>query len=1209
MPDLAELTVVVSERGVSAVTAGLNNLHGTFGRAGAAVIGFNQAMDLMSRGFRLVNGIIDSGVSHVRTWVSAASAQEDALTQLNQTLVSTGRYSQSYSQELQALASSLEAVTTFSDDMIERQLSILLTFTKLGRETVPEAAEAMLDLAAKMGGDLQGASIQLGKALQDPIAGMTALRRSGVSFTDEQERQVKQLLRHNDLLGAQKVVLKEMATEFGGSARAAAATFSGQVLQLNNTLDNLHEELGAVVTNSRTVRDSIDIMKNMIVEATGGVNKFRTEGDAAEQMMRRLADGTLWAAEGVARLTLTFVEWGEWIQTNKTQIKYILDAMGLIAIGAKNTGAAVRFFATSGGLGMLPDADFTSAKAGIDATISSIDTFRDRLHNRRDLEGWAADIKDVEGEFTKLAGTIKNLPVGATVPVPSITRSAPAPRLPFQEVPAAEGALMFPLVQSAGTDTGATTTATREEGLKRLQVLLDEARNRGVSFSAQTLEQAGALKLVTDAAVKAGTAVAGVNGAVGDDEAAAATLASQAKIYDDIANSRMADLQIAKDLNAPLTEQLAIAQDIDRLNLQSLETERQAAAAKRDAAEGPDKKAEAEGELALLDRQIASLKASGTEVRSLYADWQKTGIAIEEANNPLLKFQHDVAQLHQRAAVGNTISPAAAEAQIRQWREQTLGVRDYRDELKNLELQLTRIRQASAEGIGGVDAETVAQQEREWRRAVLSVHAYRDEIAEFDVQMQRVRSGGPLGVITDEDVAAEERNLRRSLLNIDTYEDRLAEFEHEKTRRIPALVDAGKISPEAGAIEINKQRMQMPTWEGAFARSEHDLRSGISDTLKGAFSGEDLDWKEVATKLVGRFTDALYTQAADSLTDLLFGSLLGTSKGSPGLLSQGLAGITGSINSAAPGKGPEISAGAQLGQSAMDFGLRFSASPGAMGPEMPPDIGAARALEATDEAGAAAAAATGNAFSNAAHAAGSAFLDVAGDVGHGFMSAVNFLGNGLGQLFGGQAGSSGSGMWGSVISGVVGIGTSLFGGGAGAGTSTTAQLMGNAANFGETYSFHHGGVARCHDGGVIQRYHGMSEGAEVDQLLPGEVPAILEVGELVVPRRLTGELRNIFDRQSVRRFHEGGIVPESSGPLVPFDLVSQRSGRSADRAKSRDDKVINQHITMPLGLVVQSIDPSTATSQIMRNEQVILGMVSRNLRHGGRLAVDVGQRR
>ena len=91
------------------------------------------------------------------------------------------------------------------------------------------------------------AAMMLGKALNDPTQGLSALQRVGVTFSDKEKEQIKTMMAHNDIIGAQKVMLGELNTEFGGSAQAAGTTFGGALDILKNRLDNVKEKIGTAV--------------------------------------------------------------------------------------------------------------------------------------------------------------------------------------------------------------------------------------------------------------------------------------------------------------------------------------------------------------------------------------------------------------------------------------------------------------------------------------------------------------------------------------------------------------------------------------------------------------------------------------------------------------------------------------------------------------------------------------------------------------------------------------------------------------------------------------------------------------------------------------------------------------------------------------------------------------------------------------------------
>ncbi|AFK87414.1 MULTISPECIES: phage tail tape measure protein [Thermoanaerobacterium] len=185
--------------------------------------------------------------SFLKDAIEEASEAENANKNLEQTLKSTGDASGMTMESLEGLANSLKKTTTFSDDQIKAGEAMLLTFTNIGKNVFPQATQALLDLSQKMGSDPKEAAIQLGKALNDPVNGLTALRRVGVSFTAQQQEQIKTMVKAGDVAGAQKVILAELNKEFGGQAAAAAQTYDGRLKQMQNSFKEIKETIGTAL--------------------------------------------------------------------------------------------------------------------------------------------------------------------------------------------------------------------------------------------------------------------------------------------------------------------------------------------------------------------------------------------------------------------------------------------------------------------------------------------------------------------------------------------------------------------------------------------------------------------------------------------------------------------------------------------------------------------------------------------------------------------------------------------------------------------------------------------------------------------------------------------------------------------------------------------------------------------------------------------------
>jgi hypothetical protein len=188
------------------------------------------------------------GVSAVKSAIEA----ENSVAQLNAVLESTHHAAGLFTEDILDQAAALQRYTTYNDEAVTSAANLLLTFTNIKGAIFQEALPAILDLSTAMGQDLKSSAVQVGKALNDPIVGITALQRVGVSFTEKQKETVKQLVETGHTMDAQRLILAELTKEFGGSAEAAAKTFDGRIKQLANTFDDLKENVGKVLIEALT---------------------------------------------------------------------------------------------------------------------------------------------------------------------------------------------------------------------------------------------------------------------------------------------------------------------------------------------------------------------------------------------------------------------------------------------------------------------------------------------------------------------------------------------------------------------------------------------------------------------------------------------------------------------------------------------------------------------------------------------------------------------------------------------------------------------------------------------------------------------------------------------------------------------------------------------------------------------------------------------
>jgi len=308
-------------------------------RAGtSAAAGFN----LMKAA---VVGVVGAGlVQWARGAVESLARIERIGAQTEAAIKSTGGAANVTREEIDDLAGSLENLTSIEAESITEGQNLLLTFTNIrnevgeGNDIFDQTTKLMVDMSVAMGTDAAGGAIQLGKALNDPVAGLTALTRVGIQFTAEQKKQIQGFVETNDIMSAQKVILAELTRQFGGSAEALGDTFAGRVDLFEHALGTMAETaltvaipaLEDLVVRGTEVVDLLGPMSAVAAKAKATLASLATDGidllaqktpaavtalQAAFQSMGALVDAGPLLAETLGvineQLEFTSTEWGE----------------------------------------------------------------------------------------------------------------------------------------------------------------------------------------------------------------------------------------------------------------------------------------------------------------------------------------------------------------------------------------------------------------------------------------------------------------------------------------------------------------------------------------------------------------------------------------------------------------------------------------------------------------------------------------------------------------------------------------------------------------------------------------------------------------------------------------------------------------------------------------------------------------------------------
>lgn len=280
------------QRDLAKVNGDIDRLSGGTRQASA---GFSDmALGVAAGGAAL--GVLTAGVGALQSAlvgsVKSAGEAEQAQVKLGAVLRAAGDASGLSRTQLEAYATELQNATGIADEAIMGSQSILLTFRNISGDTFKEATEFAADMSAVFGGDLSSSAMQLGKALNDPIQGIGALRRVGVQLSDQQEAAVKSFVAVNDIASAQKIILEELRNEVGGTARALGDTAAGKTAIFTQKMGDLQEKLGAAVL------EGFDPLLDRAIDWADSDEAIKFTEDLAT-VMGALASATGLAANGV----------------------------------------------------------------------------------------------------------------------------------------------------------------------------------------------------------------------------------------------------------------------------------------------------------------------------------------------------------------------------------------------------------------------------------------------------------------------------------------------------------------------------------------------------------------------------------------------------------------------------------------------------------------------------------------------------------------------------------------------------------------------------------------------------------------------------------------------------------------------------------------------------------------------------------------------
>lgn len=256
---------------------------------------FNTKAGLLRRTLSGLAGVLSAGFSLLFLKKSAddADALDVQMRKLQATIKATGGAAGLTAAEIDDMARRLDEATLGSASGFRDAAAQLLTFKSIGRDAFETTLKLAQDLAATGFGTITQNAVQLGKALESPNEGLSALSRSGVTFSKEQKELIKSLVETGRQAEAQGLILEAVAGQVGGVAEAMGGGLAGAADLAGKKMTDLREVIGQKITPAMT------IFFNGLANIVSILTKVASGSDEAGQSLNRFGG----FAEGLARIT------------------------------------------------------------------------------------------------------------------------------------------------------------------------------------------------------------------------------------------------------------------------------------------------------------------------------------------------------------------------------------------------------------------------------------------------------------------------------------------------------------------------------------------------------------------------------------------------------------------------------------------------------------------------------------------------------------------------------------------------------------------------------------------------------------------------------------------------------------------------------------------------------------------------------------------
>lgn len=258
----------------------------------------------------------------------SAKAYSQAMTEVNQATKLFGKATGVTTKQISDVAGGFKDLTSITGTSIKTSEASLLKFGIVSKKNLKPMTALLLDAAVGMrqvsddGKIAAGFATKFGRAIQDPVKGLSLLGRAGVPVTASQKQLVKDLVKSGKTAQAQAVILDLLRTKFKGAAaqfgtsiggQLRKASFSFEEARRNLTLEILPKIVPVIAMMGKQIADVLDKNQkpiaqfiNGFIRGAGAILKFVTTSKPFHQILAGIASVIAGIATGLKGFALAF---------------------------------------------------------------------------------------------------------------------------------------------------------------------------------------------------------------------------------------------------------------------------------------------------------------------------------------------------------------------------------------------------------------------------------------------------------------------------------------------------------------------------------------------------------------------------------------------------------------------------------------------------------------------------------------------------------------------------------------------------------------------------------------------------------------------------------------------------------------------------------------------------------------------------------------